>query len=306
MSLKQDGVYCVYRHLKPNGEVFYIGIGSNLKRPYINKGRSQYWKNKVKKYPNYEIQILKTGLTKEEACELETVLISWYKREDCCGGTLVNLTDGGESTYGRVMEDWQKNYLSNLKKEGHANGVYKISIDSIYKGIEERNKRWEENPQLKKDMAIKVAEKVAKNNLLKVDRKTNEVLESFSNFIELKDKYPDVGKSVIYSVCNGNKKSYRGFLWRYQDKGTLEIVQPKVLEDKNKKKVICKEFFILYESCTFLSKLLDSKVGTLNAKLKGKNPNNTSYQYLEDFLKDNPNFDTSLFTNYITPNQDRN
>jgi len=298
MSIKKDGIYCIYRHLKPNGEVFYIGIGSNLKRPYKKSGRSIYWKNKVKRYPNYEVQILKTGLTKEDACELETILISWYKRADCCEGTLVNLTDGGESTYGRVMEDWQKKYLSKLKKEGYANGTYKISKEATYKSIKERNRRWEENPQLKKDMSIRVAEKIAKNNLLKIDRDTGETLEVFSNFIELKDKYPDVGKSIIYSVCNGNKKSYRGFLWRYQNKESLEIIEPKIIENKNKKKVICKNSLMVYESCTFLSKLLSIKIGTLSAKLKGKNPNNTPYQYLDNFLIDNPNFDTSLFTYY--------
>lgn len=302
MSLIKNGVYCIYRHLKPNGEVFYIGIGSDLKRPYKKSGRSSYWKNKVKKYPNYEVQILKTGLTKEEACELETILISWYGRADCCGGNLVNLTDGGDSTYGRIMEDWQKEYLSDLKKEGYANGTYKISLDGVYKGIKERNRRWEENPQLKKDMSIKVAEKIAKNNLLKIDKKTKEVIESFSNFIELRDKYPDVGKSVIYSVCNGNKKSYRGFLWRYQNKETLEIIEPKTTENKNKKKVICKESLIVYESCTFLAKLINVERGTLNAKLTGKNPNNTYYQYLEDFLKENPNFDISLITYYLESN----
>lgn len=298
MSLKKDGVYCVYRHLKPNGEVFYVGIGKDLKRPYNKKDRSIYWKNKIKKYPDYEVQILKTGLTKEEACELEIALISWYKRADCCGGTLVNLTDGGDSTYGRVMEDWQKQYLSELKKDGYANGTYTINKEGAYKGIKERNRRWEESPQLKRDMSLKVAEKVAKNNLLKIDKETNEILETFSNFIELKDKYPDVGKSVIYSVCNGSKKSYKGFLWRYQNKESLEIIEPKVTENKIKKKVICKNLLIVYESCTSLSKLIGFKRGTLNAKLIGKNPNNTPYQYLEDFLKENPDFDTSLFTYY--------
>lgn len=296
---KQDNVYCVYRHLKPNGEVFYIGIGSNLKRPYKKSDRSKYWKSKVKKYPNYEVQILTTGLTKEDACELEQILISWYKREDCCGGTLVNLTDGGESTFGRIMEDWQKEYLSELKKEGYANGTYKIDKEGAYKGVIERNKRWEENPQLKKDMSIKVAEKIAKNNLLRIDRKTNEILESFSNFIELKDKYPDVGKSVIYSVCNGNKKSYKGFLWRYQDKETMEIKEPFIAEDKVKKKVVCTKDLIIYESCAFSAKIIGMLPKTLNAKLNNKNPNDTNLKYLEDFLKDNPNFDQSLFTYYL-------
>lgn len=298
MSLKQDGVYCIYRHLKPCGEVFYIGISDNLRRPYNKSSRSAFWKRTVKKIPNYEVQILTTGLTMEEACEIEIMLIAWYKRRDCCGGTLVNLTDGGEATQGRIMEDWQKVYLSKLKKEGHANGTYTVDMEGVYRGIEERNRRWVENPQLKKDMSIKVAEKIAKNNILKIDRQTKEVLESFSNFIELRDKYPDVGKSVIYSVCNGNKKSYRGFLWRYQDKITLEILEPVIEENKIKKKVLDTTTYIVYESCTFSAKTIDMQPKTLNAKLNNKNPNDTSYRYLKDFLNENPNFDTKLLIYY--------
>ena len=134
MSLKQDGVFCIYRHLKPNGEVFYIGIGSTLKRPYETKGRNKYWKNKVKKYPNYEVQILKTGLTKGEACELETVLISWYGRADCCGGTLVNLTDGGETTYGFIYSDESKRKMSTSAKGKILSQETKDKISKYQKG----------------------------------------------------------------------------------------------------------------------------------------------------------------------------
>jgi hypothetical protein len=251
---KQDNVYCVYRHLKPNGEVFYIGIGSNLKRPYKKSDRSKYWKNKVKKYPDYEVQILTTGLTKEDACELEQILISWYKREDCCGGTLVNLTDGGESTYGRIMEDWQREkmsidrkgkslgkdnpnygnkwsdekrkYMSELKKEGHKNGTLVVNKEALKKGREETQKRYEENPQLKINMRKKVSENHNLYEYLKIDRETKEVIEVFQNRLELLEKYPDYATSPLLSVCNGWKSSYKGFLWRYRIRETGEIIEP--------------------------------------------------------------------------------
>lgn len=84
----------LYRHLKPNGEVFYIGIGT-LKRAYSDKGRNKFWRRTVDKY-GYEVQILKSNLTWEEATELEIALISFYGRRDLGLGNLVNLTDGGE------------------------------------------------------------------------------------------------------------------------------------------------------------------------------------------------------------------
>lgn len=87
----------IYRHLKPKGEVFYIGIGKskNFKRAYSKYKRSAFWLDIVNKY-GYEIQILKNDLSWEEACELEKVLINYYGRRDLGLGTLVNLTDGGE------------------------------------------------------------------------------------------------------------------------------------------------------------------------------------------------------------------
>ena len=109
----------IYRHLKPNGEVFYIGIGHSkkFKRAYDKINRSNYWKSVVNKY-GYEIQILKADLTKEEACELEIILIDWYKRADCCGGTLVNLTDGGEGTcgYKHIDKKLNEEHKENIRK----------------------------------------------------------------------------------------------------------------------------------------------------------------------------------------------
>ena len=97
----------VYRHLKPNGEVFYIGIGKEEKRAHSKQGRNPYWKKVFNKY-GFEVDILKRDLTWEEACELETILISWYGRKDLNEGTLVNMTDGGEGQENPSEETRQK------------------------------------------------------------------------------------------------------------------------------------------------------------------------------------------------------
>lgn len=89
----------VYRHLKPNGETFYIGIGKLKRRPYSKANRNQWWHNIVNKY-GYEVQVLKSDLTLEDACELEQMLIAYYGRKDLGLGPLVNLTDGGEGVLG--------------------------------------------------------------------------------------------------------------------------------------------------------------------------------------------------------------
>lgn len=106
----------VYRHLKPNGEVFYIGIGKEDKRAYTKQGRNKYWKKVFNKY-GYEVDILKRGLTWEEACELETILISWYGRKDLNEGTLTNLTNGGDGQKNPSEEHRQKLREAKLGKK---------------------------------------------------------------------------------------------------------------------------------------------------------------------------------------------
>ena len=86
---------CIYSHIKPDGKVFYIGIGS-LRRAKTKSSRNPLWKNIVKNIPFYEVRILKKNITIDEAIELEKILINWYGRRDLMTGILCNMTDGGE------------------------------------------------------------------------------------------------------------------------------------------------------------------------------------------------------------------
>ena len=96
----------IYRHLKPSGEVFYIGIGKakNFKRAHSKYKRSKFWLDVVSKH-GYEVQILKKGLSWKDACELEKILINYYGRRDLGKGTLVNLTDGGDGLVNPSFEE---------------------------------------------------------------------------------------------------------------------------------------------------------------------------------------------------------
>lgn len=245
--------YSVYRHLKPCGDVFYIGIASNKKRPFAKTGRSSFWHRTVNKYPNYEVQILTNGVSKEEACDLETLLINYYGRRDIGTGCLVNLTDGGESTFGRKMEQWQRdqmskdrkgvyvgdknpnygNYwseedkkkMSEIKKEQYASGEVEINLEGVMKGVEERNRRWKENPELKQQMINKVSKKNNKYQYLKIDRDTKEIIEVYESRLDVLDKNPDYKTSPLLSACNGHKRSYKGFFWRYRDRETKEVLE---------------------------------------------------------------------------------
>ena len=122
----------LYRHLKPNGEVFYIGIGNN-RRPYDKYNRSTHWKGIIKKY-GYEVQILKSDLTWEDACDLENILINYYGRKDLGLGTLVNHTDGGEGIQNISDETRKKMSDAKLSKDPWNKGI-KTGYSSWNKGM---------------------------------------------------------------------------------------------------------------------------------------------------------------------------
>jgi hypothetical protein len=95
----------VYLHkIKDTNEVFYVGIGANEKRAYLNIGRNTHWHNIVNKY-GYIIEITHKDIIWEDACLIEKYLIDFYGRSDLGKGRLCNLTDGGEGVFGVVFSD---------------------------------------------------------------------------------------------------------------------------------------------------------------------------------------------------------
>lgn len=99
MTYKQQLRY-VYRHRRNDtNEVFYIGIGTSKNRVYTTKKRNAFWQNIYNKVGR-SVEIIATGLTDDEAKELEMLLIKEYGRRDLGLGPLVNMTNGGDGAVG--------------------------------------------------------------------------------------------------------------------------------------------------------------------------------------------------------------
>ena len=104
---KQD-TYLLYRHIRlDKNEVFYIGISNNDKRPFSKFSRNRYWKFITSKY-DYEVEIIMSGLSRDEVESKEIEFISLYGRKDLGNGTLVNMTDGGTGGLGLKHTDKSK------------------------------------------------------------------------------------------------------------------------------------------------------------------------------------------------------
>ena len=74
--------YCVYKHTTPSGKV-YIGITSKpVEKRWLNGrgyARNEHFWNAIKKYgwENIEHRVLVSGLSKEEASEVEKMYIAY-------------------------------------------------------------------------------------------------------------------------------------------------------------------------------------------------------------------------------------
>ena len=112
-------MFCTYYHSKPDGNVFYIGIG-NKKRPYDFNKRNKYWKRVVSKYGKPQVQVLAEWNTAEEAKQHEILLISCFKD---LGHKLTNLTNGGDGCNGYKHTEEHKRKLAK-RVSGKENPMY--------------------------------------------------------------------------------------------------------------------------------------------------------------------------------------
>jgi hypothetical protein len=175
---------CVYRHVRlDTNEVFYVGVGSDEKRAYSERGRNIFWKRTIQKCTTYRVDIILNDLSWDDARTKEIEFITLYGRRDLGKGTLVNLTDGGEGTLGfKPSEATKEKQIAALKKRV-------VSEDTRRKIGEASSKRKWSEEQKAKSKAIcgdkhpmfgrkrpkEVVEKVRQSNLGK--KRSEEIKE---------------------------------------------------------------------------------------------------------------------------------
>jgi hypothetical protein len=90
-----------YIHLKPSGEIFYIGKGKD-KRAWFFYDRNSHWQRTVDKYGAPKVKIIADWEQEEKAMIFEKFLIATAK---CFGFELTNKTKGGDGTSGLKRPD---------------------------------------------------------------------------------------------------------------------------------------------------------------------------------------------------------
>lgn len=265
--MEKDYKYFVYQHTRlDKNEVFYIGIGTktrpgksktSYKRAYdkvASKGRNAHWLNIVAK-TEYSIDIIFESDDYEEVKLKEIELIRFYGKRCDNGGTLVNLSDGGEGSTGfkfteeqkQIMSDhsWIKGkfgYENHLSKEVfvyNTNGEFirsfgsqnqcsqelNVDISGIYQVLKNKIKQCNGYIFFStfKGESIPKLENFGKNSTRKKKvAALNKDLTIFKEFDTVTEaaKFVNGQTSNISKACKNKSSTYKGYYWKYINEKT--------------------------------------------------------------------------------------
>ena len=176
-----DRRFYVYLHKKKSdGEIFYVGKGTD-RRAFKSSNRSELWNRVAKKY-GYTVEIFKEGLTEQEALSLETSLIKQFGRKDLGTGSLVNLTDGGETT--------------------------RLS-DQVREVISKKAKGRKVSEETKKKLSLKIKGTYLKDPTITLTNKKGETLQGkLSELVDTRDGFT---RNQLQRLIRGEIKQVKGW-----------------------------------------------------------------------------------------------
>lgn len=120
--------------------------------------------------------------------------------------------------YGNKWSYEQKQRMSDIKKRQYSDGTAVHTPEHTYKGLTNRNKKWEKNPSLKKIMGQRVSNSIRKYDIAQLDYNTLDVIEVYKGRLDLKERLPGYYTQAILGCCSGTKNSYKGFKWKYVER----------------------------------------------------------------------------------------
>jgi DNA-binding transcriptional regulator YiaG len=125
----------LYRHIRlDKNEPFYIGIGSDdiYQRANSKTHRNNHWKS-ITSITDYRVEILFDDITYEFAKEKEIEFIQIHKRKED-GGTLCNITLGGDGCLGLVHTEEARKKMGNPNKGKTISDWHKQKISEFHTG----------------------------------------------------------------------------------------------------------------------------------------------------------------------------
>lgn len=220
--------YSVYKHTTPSGKV-YIGITSKpVEERWLNGrgyARNEHFFNAIKKYgwDNIEHRVLASGLSKEEASEVEKMYIALFRSHEIKHG--YNLTEGGETGIVHTMESRRK--LSESRKGQRYNiGVPFTEERKRHLSENHADVSGENNPMWGKkwapeEIANRQAHRVYATGADHPSARPILQLDMDGNIVKrwgcIADAAKEYTRTCIKDCLKGKYKQHRGYQWRYAD-----------------------------------------------------------------------------------------
>lgn len=133
-------------------------------------------------------------------------------------------TGTSNPNFGNKWSDEQKQNMSKIKKKQFEDGVYDfMKTDEHRKFLSEFSTNLWKDEGKKAAMAEKVSLAKSELRFYQYCKVTGELLNVWESIADILKANPDYHRIAIYSVCNGHKKSYRGYVWK-SEKKCIEII----------------------------------------------------------------------------------
>lgn len=195
--------YYVYIwRIKETKEIFYIGKGCGNRYKALSP-RNSYFKKIIKKY-DCEPKIILSGLDEQRAYDMEVIIGKKLKEKGLARATF---DLGGKES---IRSEMVRKKLS-LSKIGSKNPMYnkKQSQETINKRVA-KLKGHKVSEETKVKIGISNGKKVAQ-----IEPKTMKIVNIFYSANEASRQLNISRKDSIARVCRGERKTCKGYIWKY-------------------------------------------------------------------------------------------
>lgn len=252
--------WCVYIHTSPSNKA-YIGITSKIPEKRWGKdgyryNNNKYFWNAIQKYgwENFNHEIFADNLSKEEACDIERILIALFKTQNQEYG--YNIASGGETNIFKHSEETKQKLRDIFKSRpvpvpiwefaAKVNKGKPLSVEHKQKIKEKRMKyvytdevkkkisdavKGEKHPNYGKHLSEETKRKIGESNKGKyVDGKSVYCVELDKYFSSGAEAGRELGIDYchISDVCRGKRASTHGYHFKYRDYNFPEYIHKPV------------------------------------------------------------------------------